>query len=163
MATLEQRLRDALSAVGVDVKGLIISRGSLAALTTTDKTSLVAALNELKADVAAVAAGGGAAIDDAATVANKTWSSTKINTSINSAINALLNNAPAAFDTLKELSDQLAADQSALAAITTALSNRLRFDAAQALTAPQIAQGAANLGLGNPDADLAAHYTAAKV
>jgi hypothetical protein len=162
VADLEARLKAALTAIATDIKVHGTNQGSLATLTTTAKNSLVAALNELKAAIDAVAGAAGAQIDDAGTALNKTWSSSKINTAITSAINALLNNAPAAFDTLKELSDQLASDQTALTAITQALSNRLRFDAAQALTAPQMAQAAANMGLGNPDADLAAHYQAAK-
>jgi hypothetical protein len=163
MADLETRLKAALTAIATDIKTHATNQGALATLTTATKASLVAALNELKAAIDAVAGAAGAQIDDATTATNKTWSSTKISSSITASINALLDNAPAAFDTLKELSDQLAADQSALAAITNGLSNRLRFDAIQALTAPQMAQAAANLGLGNPDADLAAHYEAAKI
>jgi type VI protein secretion system component VasK len=162
MSLLETRLKAAFTAVATDIKGLTTNQGSLATLTTTAKGSLVAALNELKGAVDAASAALGAQIDDATTVANKTWSSNKINTSIASAINALLNNAPAAFDTLKELADQLAADQSALTAITTALSHRVRVDAAQTLSTAEQKQAAANIGLGDIDADLAAHYTAAK-
>lgn len=162
MATLEQRLKDAFGAVAGDIKNLITGQGSLAALNTTTKANLVAALNELKAAIDTVASAAGAQIDDNVTVANKTWSSNKVSAQIDGAINALLNNAPAAFDTLKELSDQLAADESAMAAITSALTKRLRVDAVQTFTAPEQAQGAANLGLGNIDTDLAAYYTAAK-
>jgi hypothetical protein len=162
MSLLETRLKAALTAVATDIKTLTTNQGALPTLTTTAKGSLVAAMNELKAAIDAAAAAAGAQIDDGVTVGNKTWSSTKINTSITAAINALLNNAPAAFDTLKELSDQLAADQSALNAITSALTMRVRVDAAQALTAVQQKQGAANIGLGDIDADLVAHYMLAK-
>jgi hypothetical protein len=162
MSLLETRLKAAFTAVATDIKNLTTNQGSLPTLTTTAKGSLVAALNELKASIDAASSALGAQIDDAATVANKTWSSSKINTSIGAAINALLDNAPAAFDTLKELADQMASDQTALNAITTALGVRVRADAAQAFTVPQQKQAAANIGLGDIDADLAAHYVAAK-
>jgi hypothetical protein len=162
MATLETRLKAALTAIATDIRTLINAQGALATLDTTAKGSLVAALNEVKALADAASGAAGASIDDGATATTTTWSSTRIATQVTNAINALLNNAPAAFDTLKELADQLAADQTALSAITTALGNRLRFDAVQGLTVPQQAQAASNLGLGDTDADLAAHYTAAK-
>jgi hypothetical protein len=162
MATLQARLSALATAIATDIKGLTTSRGSLAALSTTEKTNLVGALNELKSSIDAVSASVGASINDAATGTGTTWSSTKINGSINSAINALLNNAPAAFDTLKELADQLAADQSALNSITAALANRLRLDQAAVLTAPQKAAVEATLNLGDTDGDLVAIYVAAK-
>lgn len=162
MATLEARLKAALTAVATDIKTLTVNQGSLAALTTSAKTNLVAALNELKSAIDGVSAASGAQIDDSATSTNTIWSSTKVNSAIGQAINALLNGAPTAFDTLKELADQLAADQGALTSIVTALGKRLRFDSAQGLTSAEIIQATANLGLGDIDADLAAHYAAAK-
>jgi hypothetical protein len=162
MATLETHIKNMAAAIAADVKTLTGNQGSLAALTTTQKTSLVAAVNELKAAVDGAVAGSGAQIDDASTANTKTWSAAKISTQITTAINALINGAGPALDTLGELATQLADDQSALSALTTAVSNRVRFDAAQALTAEQQLQAGANIGLGNTDADLLAHYIAAK-
>ena len=62
--TLEQRLIALAQAIGADVKALLAAQGSLSALATTAKGSLVAAINELKAAVDA-AGGGGAAAGDA--------------------------------------------------------------------------------------------------
>ncbi|WP_316234744.1 hypothetical protein [Bradyrhizobium sp. SZCCHNR1020] len=59
----------------------------------------------------------------------------------------LTGGAPALLDTLKELSDAIGADPNFAATITTALGNRLRVDAAQALTSAQKAQAIANLAL----------------
>ncbi|WP_316216639.1 hypothetical protein [Bradyrhizobium sp. SZCCHNR3003] len=59
----------------------------------------------------------------------------------------LTGGAPALLDTLKELSDAIGADPNFAATITTALGNRLRVDAIQALTSTQKAQAIANLAL----------------
>lgn len=50
-------------------------------------------------------------------------------------------------DTLKELADAISADDTSIGTITTALGNRLRFDAEQTLTSGEKAQGIANLGV----------------
>jgi hypothetical protein len=70
-------------------------------------------------------------------------------TDITNAINALINGAPAALDTLKELADRFAIEDSDQAVLTAALALRLRVDVAQSLTSGQQAQGRANLGLGS--------------
>lgn len=49
-------------------------------------------------------------------------------------------------DTLKEIADILASSGSDVAALTTALGKRVRFDAAQTLTAPEKVQVNANIG-----------------
>lgn len=113
--------------------------GTLASLTTTDKTSLVAALNEVKALIGAA----GAQIDDLATSNSTVWSSTKTQAQITAAITALVNGAPGAQDTLAELAAQI----TALAQTDAGL---LSFAAAQTLTAPQQLQGCNNLGIGDP-------------
>lgn len=113
--------------------------GTLSALTTTDKSSLVAALNEVQASIS----GAGVQIDDLATATGTTWSSTKIQGQITSAVTALINGSPAAQDTLAELAAQI----TALAAADNGV---LSFAAAQVLTAPQQAQAGANLGIGDP-------------
>lgn len=115
--------------------------GSLTALTSTDKTSLVASLNELKSIVSGM--GAGVAIDDGATSGSSVWSSSRTQTQITAAITALINGAPGAQDTLAELAAQI----TALAAADNSL---LSFGAAQTLTAPQQLQGCTNLGIGDP-------------
>lgn len=118
--------------------------GSLTALTSTDKTSLVSALNELKGIVSGM--GAGVAIDDGATSASSVWSSTKTQTQITAAITALISGAPGAQDTLAELAAQI----TALAAADGSL---LSFGGVQTLTAPQQLQGCTNLGIGDPAHD----------
>jgi len=73
----------------------------------------------------------------------------QVQTLITNAINALVNGAPAALDTLVEIADRFAAEDSDQAALWAGLALRLRVDAAQSLTSPQQAQGRSNLGLGS--------------
>lgn len=166
MATTETRLRELATAIGTDVKLLTGKIGDLATLSTTAKNSLVAALNELKTAVDNAA--GAPEVNDAATNTTNTWSSQKISDQITAAISALTTGAPTALDTLNELAAAIGDDANFASTITTALGNRLRFDAAQTLTAPQKVQGNANLGsvslvqVGDPDADLVAAYNTAK-
>lgn len=147
-------------AIGLDIATLRNATGTLANLTTTDKSNIVAALNELKTSIAG--AGGGAVINDAAASGTTTYSSTKINTAISAAITAVVDGAPTAFDTLKELADYVASDQTAASAMTTAINNRVRFDAAQTLTTGEQLQACNNIGVGNPETDYVAAYNTAK-
>ena len=77
--------------------------------------------------------------------------------------------AGTALDTLKELADALGNDPSFATTLATQIANRVRFDDAQVLTAPQKAQACDNIGAasllatGDLDRDFAAAYTAAKV
>lgn len=72
----------------------------------------------------------------------------QVATAVADAINGLRNGAPAALDTLKEIADKFAAEDSDHAAFLAALAVRLRVDGAQSLTSAQQQQGRANLGLG---------------
>ena len=171
--TLEQRLIALAQAMGADVKALLAAQGSLSALTTTAKASLVAAVNELKTAVDA-ASGSGVSIDDGAGdgATGVTWSADKIFDAIEAAKTAVKNDltagAAAALDTLSELAAALNNDPAFAATIAAEIANRVRFDAAQVLTEPQQAQARSNIGaqsaaaIGNPDADLVAAYNAAK-
>ena len=162
--TLEARVVALAQAIGTDVKTLTTAVGSLSGLTTTAKNNLVAAINEIA--LVAVSATG---IDDGVTSGASTWSSNKISSEISGAISGLVGGAGAALDTLKELADALGNDPSFATTIATQIANRVRFDAAQVLTAPQKAQACNNIGAaslvatGDLDRDFAAAYTAAKV
>ena len=82
---------------------------------------------------------------------------------IQAAKNALTNGAAAALDTLAELAAALGNDANFASTTTTALSNRLRFDAAQTLTAGQKTQACTNLGIGEPDTDFVSSFTSGLV
>ena len=157
MATQQERITSLAQAIAVDIKRLTTSQGTLTALTTTDKTSLVNAINELKTAIA-----NATNINDASTSASATWSSNKINTSINNAVSALVNGSGTTLDTLKELANALGNDANFAATIATQMGKRVRVDAAQTFTVVEQAQGCANLGIGNPDTDFVAAYNTAK-
>lgn len=165
MATLETRLITLAQAIGADIKTLTIKQGDLTALSTTAKTSLVAAINEL----AAALPSAGVDIDDlsgdgATTV---TWSADKIFDTIEAAKAAVKNDltagASTALDTLNELATALGNDPAFAATIATALTKRVRFDAAQTLTLIEQQQACANIGVGDPDHNFVTEYAAAKL
>lgn len=163
--TLQTRLADLTTRIATEAKALRTlingNAADLSALTTTAKTSIVAALNELQSEVT-----NAAGVSDATTTTSTTWSSQKISDSIAAAKAQILNSAPTALDTLDELAAALGDDANFAATVTTALGNRVRVDASQAFTAPQQLQGRSNIGaaasadLGNTDADLVAVFQA---
>ena len=157
MVTQQQRITELAQAIAQDIKRLTTNQGTLTALTTTDKTSLVKAINELKSSIT-----NATSINDASTSTSATWSSQKINTSINNAVSSLVDGAGTTLDTLKELAAALGNDVNLATTIATQMGKRVRVDAAQTFTVIEQAQGCANLGIGNPDTDLLAVYTAAK-
>lgn len=149
---------DALSAaVATAVNARKAAIGTLASLTTTDKSSLVAAVNEVKASVG----GAGASINDTTPSLTTVYSSTKTDAQIAAATAALVASAPGTLNTLDELAAALGDDANFAATTTTALGNRVRYDAAQTLTGPQQAQALANLGVARSATDFAAAFTAA--
>lgn len=162
--SLESRIIAFAQAVGADIKALRLADGDLTSLSTTAKSSLVAAINELYGMVGS----GGATINDAAGNGDTlvTWSADKIHDTIEAAKAAVKNDltagAAAALDTLAELAAALNNDPSFSATVAAEIASRVRYDAAQALTTPQKAQACANLGIGDPDYDFAADYAAAK-
>lgn len=237
MSTLQVRISDLVTRIATECKALRTmingNAADLTSLTTTNKTNLVAAINEVKAAIG----GAGASINDTGTSTLSVWSSDKTNTSIGAAITALVNGAPAnldtlleiaaainndpsyyttvntalglkaplasptftgvpavptatagtsttqiastafvaaavaslvntaptTLDTLNEIAAALGNDPSFATTITTALGNRVRFDAAQTLTAGQITQICANIGVGEPDTNFVTTFNAGLV
>lgn len=176
--SLETRIVALAQAMGGDVKALTTAQGALSSLSTTAKTSLVAAINELVTLIGAA----GAQIDDLAGNGSLavTWSADKIFDSIEAAKTAVKNDlvggAAAALDTLNELATALNNDPSFATTIAGEIANRVRFDAVQTLTAGQKTQARDNIGaaaasdvtalqtgLGTYDRDYAADYATAKI
>lgn len=142
---------------------------SLSGLTTSQKSSIIAALNEVNALAKAASSSGGAVIDDATARTTTVFSSSKVVDLIADARQAILGtDVPAVLDSLDELAAAIGDDPNFAATITAALGNRLRLDAAQSLTDAQRAQGRANLGavaaadVGDTTTSLVAVYRAAK-
>ena len=156
--SLETRIIALAQAIGTDIKTLTIKQGDLTSLSTTAQGNLVAAINDLYGAVG----GAGAQINDTSV----TWSADKIYDTIEAAKlaikNDLVNGASAALDTLSELASALNNDPSFAVTIATELGSRVRFDSAQTLTAAQKLQACTNIGIGDPERDLAAAYVTAK-
>lgn len=162
--TQETRLISLANAIGADIKLLKAVDGDLSALSTTAKTSLVAAINEIYSLLGT----DGAVIDDQAGdgATAVTWSANKIYDSIEAAKTAvkteLIGGASAAYDTFVELQGLLEADETLTASLSDAITKRVRFDAAQTLTVAEKLQACTNIGIGNPDVDFVAAYNTAK-
>lgn len=124
------RVTQLLKSAQADLNGKI---GDRTALNTTAKTSLVAALNELKGLV-----DNATSVNDSATNTMQTWSSNKINATINSAITTLIGGADVNSDTLKELADRINAVVQADQGLVNAM-------AAQSFSSSQKAQARANI------------------
>lgn len=129
----------------------------LSSLTTTAKTNLVAAVNELVTAISAI--GTPATINDAATNGTQTWSSNKITSEITTALNAAIDGAPSALDTLNELAAAIGDDANFASTVTTALGNRVRTDtASQGLNSTQQSNARTNIAAA-ASADMGDHTT----
>lgn len=162
---LQERLALLISAIGTDVKNILATRGNMATLTTSEKTNLVGAINELKSAIQ----GAGANINDNSASTAAVYSSQKTTDLIAALKSELLGGAPAAaFDTLKEIADYLASDETAMSGLVTAVGNKVDYSQAQSLTTAQKTQARANIGaygadeIGDPDTDLLTAYNTAK-
>ncbi|CAK0741586.1 conserved hypothetical protein [Gammaproteobacteria bacterium] len=116
--------------------------GNLGSLNTLNKSNLVAAINEIRVS------GGTASVIDDGTPGSlaTTFSASKITGLLGALKGDILGGADAVFDTLKELQVALAADQTGMAVLADAVSNRVRYDTVQSLTATDQAQARANIG-----------------
>ncbi|UZF35840.1 hypothetical protein [Ralstonia pseudosolanacearum] len=164
--SLQTRIESLVLRLASEFKTIHDQVGTLSRLSTTDKTSLVSAINELRAQFDKIA--GAALIDDAnAAGATTTFSASKITGLVDALKADLLGGADAAFDTLKELQEAILKDQSGIAALLAAVDRRVRFDAAQALTADEQAQARQNIGtvaasaIGDPETDFVPVFEAA--
>lgn len=147
MATLDGQIQALATQLGTDIKQIITSQGDLSALTTTQKASLVLAINELKAELGTIDAN---LIDDSTPSSTKTYSSNKIVSEIQTKCqevkDALLGGAGEAFDTLKELADLIEQNQDLIESLQTLAGSHVRYDAAQELTPQQKTQARSNIG-----------------
>lgn len=174
MATLEQRIVSLAQAIGLDIKNTNNAIGTLSSLSTTQKSSVVAAINELYSSIAAIDPS--TVINDAATTStSKTYSVDKILALLSSLKSEILGGIPStALDTIKELADFLA-DNTVAGGLVEQLGNRVRVDAAQSFDSTKQAQGRSNIGaaaaadltslsnaIGNTDHNFVTDYTTAK-
>jgi hypothetical protein len=172
--TLEQRLGELIIAIGADVKGIKTKNtaqdavvGDLSSLSTAQKGSIIAAINE----VLGIAQNATGVINDAAVagVTNKTYSVDKILNVVATLKSEIMGGLPATtLDTIKEIADWIANDETVTAGVIASIGKRVAVDAAQTFTETERLQGRANIGaqeaaaIGNTNTDLVALYTTAK-
>lgn len=166
-------------AIAADVKDIRLKAGNLTSLTTTDKTSLVNALNEIRNDLQTANGVLNALIDDAALAGaiDHTWSVDKIISYVTSVKSDIMGGlAPGTLDTIFELAAELQNAETNVDAIFTAIGYRVSVDAIQSFDTTQQAQGRSNIGaasaavlttltnnVGDTTYDFVAAYEAAKV
>lgn len=161
--TFSKQINDLAIRVGKECR-LIYAKIGKSALTTTEKTTLIGAINELDAavksndgDISAINSALTALqtklngiIDDASASTTKVYSSSKVESQITAAKqevkNDLLGGAGAAYDTLKELADLIETNKTAIEALQTIAAGHVKYDAAQVLTNEQKAQARTNIG-----------------
>ncbi len=152
--TLNAQIQALAQQLGTDIKTIIANVGDLSQLTTTQKASLVLAINELKAAVGSVDLT--ALIDDTTPANNKTYSSSKIASEISAKCqevkDALLGGAGDAYDTLQELATLISTNKDAIDALTELAGSHVRYDQEQKLSPEQKTQARTNIGAAD-DAD----------
>lgn len=164
--TLRQRIDALVDAIGAKFKEVIGKIGSTDMLQTTERGSVVGAVNELKTRIDNIGSGnGGAAIDDTAPGADKTYSSQKVDSLIDAAKTAvkseILDGADAAYDTLLEVAKYIEQDKTGATALSEAVAKRLRIDEAQVLTQAQKTAVETTLNLGDTDTDFVTKFNQA--
>lgn len=182
MATTEQRILDLATEVLTDIRAVRTEisgnpQGDLSTLATTDKSHIIAAINELVVSIAAVA---GASYTDAqadarvqaakgapGTPSTSQWLSTNdVLAAIQTAKDDILGGAGAAYDTLAELQAELQGNDADITALLTTVGTKVSYTDVQSLTAAQALQARQNIDafgsveIGDPDADFAAFYRA---
>lgn len=157
MATQQQRITELAQAIAQDIRELNLSQGLLGNLSTSNKTSLVEAINELYLGIT-----NSTGVDDTTENTISTWSSSKIRESINTAISELVNGSDSALDTLRELADALGNDANFAATLAEQMGKRVRVDESQMFSTYEQLTACTNIGIGDPDTDLLAVYTTAK-
>ena len=154
VTTLNQQIQNLATQIGSDVKTLIANQGNLTALTTSQKASLVLAINELNSAISQIDTS--KVIEDAQTSADKTWSSNKIVSEITTKCNevktALLGGAGDAYDTLQELATLIEDNKELIDSLQELAGAHVRYDAAQQLSPEQKSQARSNIGAAD-DAD----------
>ena len=119
--SLLTRITALINSIATDIKDVYAKIGNLSSLQTTTKSSLVGAINEVKAS-------GGLQINDSTPSASTTFSGTAIDSKIATAKtevkNEILGGASAAYDTLQEIQAQMEADDTAASALTIAVGQR---------------------------------------
>ena len=149
--TLETSLTSCVQRIASEFQTTYSLTGSLSNLSTTTKSNLVAAINEVVTQIGTV----------------QSNLSSDLTNRLATLKNDILGGASAAYDTLKEIQTFLEQNDSQVNALLSAIGNRVRFDMAQSLTDTQKQTARSNIGavsmadVGNYDIDLVSVFNAA--
>lgn len=160
IAKLYTRINELATAIGIAIKVIKDSVGDLSGLSTTDKTSVVSAINELdtsiktKSNLTLDTVRVELINDIEAPSTTSTYSSSKIEDKITEAVeagkiavkNSILDGAEDAYDTLKEIQEIIKQDETATASLLEAVNNRLKINERMELTTEQKDFVASSLG-----------------
>lgn len=147
----------------INTKNLIGDTTQLTNFGGSTTVDIIKALTYLNTQITSAVNNLGAKINDSTNNSTtETWSANKIYISIASAVSELVNNSPAALDTLNELAAALGNDANFATTIATQMGYRVRVDEPQNFSAEQQKQGCENLGIGDPNIDFVAIYNNAK-
>lgn len=131
------------------------ANGSLSSLQTTNKTSLVAAINEVHAQFEALDAAA-LVIDDSSSSSSHTYSSAKVQELLVGLKNELLGDGvmDGVLDTIKEIATYAEANKDLITQLQSLSDKRVAVDKAQVFTDAEKLQGQKNLGLDAKFAEL---------
>lgn len=174
--TVETQFLSLVNRITVSINTLNGFIGDLDTLPTTDKSSLINSLIELKGIVDSHYSEQQALINDNITSSTKTWSSYWISHEINLAITELIDGAPGALNTLKELANALQNNPDIIASLNDIINKRVAVDVVQSFSTLEQTLGRANInaasdtevqqlltGLGNYNTNFAAIFTNALI
>lgn len=146
--TLVERITTVVKAIGADIKALkgrvLVLENKPASTGGVDESQVQSTVN--------------AKVEESIDTL-KGELATLVTPTITAEINKVVDGAPDAFNTLKEIADYIEQDKTGASAMTTSINNRLRFDEQQSLTEVQQTNVLNSLGL--TDTDLVAAYTTA--
>ena len=146
--TLIERITAVVRAIGADIKAL---KGRVLAL--ENKPASTGGVDESQVQ---------SAVESKVTESINTLKdelATLVTPTITAEINKVVDGAPDAFNTLKEISDYIEQDKTGASAMATSINNRLRFDEQQPLTEAQQTNVLNSLGL--TDTDFVSAYNTA--
>lgn len=138
--TLVERITAVVKAIGADIKAL---KGRVLAL--ENKPASTGGVDESQVQSTV-----NAKVEESINTL-KGELATLVTPTITAEINKVVDGAPDAFNTLKEIADYIEQDKTGASAMTTSINNRLRFDEQQSLTEAQQANVLNSLGLTDTD------------
>lgn len=171
---LIEKIDNLAKAIGTAIRELRAKVGDVASLSTTEKTSVVEAINEVNTIAKAANSKtaptveemmpeiSGGLIQDEDVQTHTTYSSRKIEDIVDGAVERakreLIDGAENTYDTLKEIQEIIKSDKTVTAGLLESVGNRLRVDEKMTLTETQ--EKALSETLGFVDKDFVATFNA---